>query len=97
MRSIVAREYQPSPSDTIRRMSWTIHFKDAANLEVCGMAGLDFDYATGEDVDGGTPPRYAELMRLAGRSGRFPPRRSAPTRQPKSAPRRARAAAMRTF
>ena len=26
------------------------------------MAGLDFDYATGEDVDGGTPPRYAELM-----------------------------------
>ena len=54
---------QSSLSDTIRGMSWTIHFKDAATLEVRD-GGLDFDYATGEDVEGDPPPRYAELMRF---------------------------------
>lgn len=129
-------------------MSWTTHFEDAASLEVRD-GGLDFDYATGEDVDGGTAPlrgthgvpdlgdNYiwaacrgklalhgggwrraaccqlqpdavpvseririsdrAGAVRLAGRAGRFTPRRPPTTRHPKSAPRRARAAAMRTF
>ncbi len=59
---------QPSLSDTIRRM--TIHFKDAANLEVRD-GGLDFDYATGEDVEGATPPRYAELMHFQNLTARL--------------------------
>ena len=61
---------QPSLSDTIRRMSWTIHFNDAANLEVRD-GGLDFDYATGEDVEGATPPRYAELMHFQNLTARL--------------------------
>ena len=38
---------QPSLSDMVCRMSWTIHFKAAANLEVRD-GGLDFNYATGD-------------------------------------------------
>ena len=51
-------------------MSWKIHFKDAANLEVRD-GGLDFDYATGEDVEGATPPRYAELMHFQNLAARL--------------------------
>ena len=51
-------------------MTWTIHFKDAANLVVRGGV-LDFDYATGEDVAGDPPPRYAELMHFQNLAARL--------------------------
>ena len=51
-------------------MTWTIHFENAASLLVRD-GELDFDYATGEDVEGDPPPRYAELMHFQNLAARL--------------------------
>ena len=51
-------------------MTWTIHFDTAAFLLVRD-GELDFDYATGEDVEGDPPPRYAELMHFQNLAARL--------------------------
>lgn len=51
-------------------MTWTIHFENAASLLVRD-GELDFDYVTGEDLEGDPPPRYAELMHFQNLAARL--------------------------